>query len=112
MAIAVIGGIIVSTVLSLVVVPSFFLIMDDLSRLLGRTFGRFVGKKEEEEVELSAEELARRQRQSAQSLAVIDERLSRVERQTNANANAQASDASSGASASGNVLRLPPMAAE
>ncbi len=29
MAIAVIGGIIVSTVLSLVVVPSFFLIMDD-----------------------------------------------------------------------------------
>jgi Cu/Ag efflux pump CusA len=31
MATAVIGGIIVSTVLSLVVVPSFFLIMDDLS---------------------------------------------------------------------------------
>ncbi|MGH6810320.1 MAG: efflux RND transporter permease subunit, partial [Ensifer adhaerens] len=39
MAIAVIGGIIVSTVLSLVVVPSFFLIMDDLSRLLARIFG-------------------------------------------------------------------------
>ena len=40
MAIAVIGGIIVSTVLSLLVVPSFFLIMDDLSRLLGKIFGR------------------------------------------------------------------------
>jgi Cu/Ag efflux pump CusA len=47
MAIAVIGGIIVSTVLSLVVVPSFFLIMDDLSRLLSRIFSRFVGPKEE-----------------------------------------------------------------
>ncbi|MBI1417253.1 MAG: MMPL family transporter [Limimaricola sp.] len=48
MAIAVIGGIIVSTVLSLIVVPSFFIIMDDLSWLLGKIFGRIVGKKEEE----------------------------------------------------------------
>ena len=48
MATAVIGGIIVSTVLSLVIVPSFFLIMDDLSWLLGRVFGGLVGKKEEE----------------------------------------------------------------
>jgi hypothetical protein len=49
MAIAVIGGLIVSTVLSLVFVPSFFLIMDDLSRLLGWMFGRLVGRKEERE---------------------------------------------------------------
>lgn len=48
MATAVIGGIIVSTVLSLVIVPSFFLIMDDLSWLLGRIFGGLVGKKEDE----------------------------------------------------------------
>lgn len=48
MATAVIGGIIVSTVLSLVVVPSFFLIMDDLSRVLGKVFSRMVGKKEAE----------------------------------------------------------------
>jgi len=48
MAIAVIGGIIVSTALSLVVVPAFFLIMDDLSRLLARIFGRLVGAKEPE----------------------------------------------------------------
>jgi multidrug efflux pump subunit AcrB len=48
MASAVIGGIIVSTVLSLVVVPSFFLIMDDLQWLLGKVFGGMVGRKEEE----------------------------------------------------------------
>ena len=46
--IAVIGGILVSTALSLVVVPSFFLIMDDVSRFLGWAFGRFVGAKEAE----------------------------------------------------------------
>ncbi|WP_337267614.1 efflux RND transporter permease subunit [Oryzifoliimicrobium ureilyticus] len=57
MAIAVIGGIIVSTVLSLVVVPSFFLIMDDLSRLLGFLFGRLIGKKDEELLPRSREEL-------------------------------------------------------
>ena len=48
MATAVIGGIIVSTVLSLVVVPSFYLIMDDLSWLLGKVFGRLIGQKEAE----------------------------------------------------------------
>ncbi len=36
MAIAVIGGLLVSTVLSLVFVPSFFTVMDDLSRLVAR----------------------------------------------------------------------------
>ena len=46
MAIAVIGGIIVSTVLSLVVVPSFFLIMDDLSQLLTRILGRLVARRD------------------------------------------------------------------
>jgi hydrophobe/amphiphile efflux-1 (HAE1) family protein len=48
MATAVIGGIIVSTVLSLVVVPSFYLVMDDLSRLLAWVFRRFIGPKEAE----------------------------------------------------------------
>ncbi|WP_454916298.1 efflux RND transporter permease subunit [Xanthobacter sediminis] len=47
MAIAVIGGLITSTVLSLVFVPAVFTVMDDLSRLLGRLFGRFVGAKDE-----------------------------------------------------------------
>ncbi len=58
MATAVIGGIIVSTALSLVVVPSFFLIMDDVSRVLGWVFGRMVGQKEVEPVEPSAFDLA------------------------------------------------------
>lgn len=48
MAVAVIGGIIVSTMLSLVIVPSFFLIMDDLNRLLSRLFARFIGPRDEE----------------------------------------------------------------
>lgn len=48
MAIAVIGGLIVSTVLSLVFVPSFFVVMDDLGRLTGFLFGRFFGKAEDE----------------------------------------------------------------
>jgi predicted RND superfamily exporter protein len=48
MATAVIGGIIVSTVLSLVVVPSFFLVMDDLQRGLARLFRGVVGPKEAE----------------------------------------------------------------
>jgi len=55
MAIAVIGGIVVSTVLSLVVVPSVFLIMDDLSRRLARVFGRWVGGKDEGDRSLDRE---------------------------------------------------------
>ncbi len=60
MATAVIGGIIVSTVLSLVVVPAFYLIMDDLSWLLGKIFGGLVGKKEEEAEAPAADILAER----------------------------------------------------
>jgi Cu/Ag efflux pump CusA len=47
MAIAVIGGLLVSTMLSLIFVPAFFILMDDLSRLVGRLFGRFVGPTDE-----------------------------------------------------------------
>jgi HAE1 family hydrophobic/amphiphilic exporter-1 len=47
MAIAVIGGLIVSTLLSLVFVPSFFTVMDDLGNLMQRIFGRFVGPTDE-----------------------------------------------------------------
>ncbi|WP_430464318.1 efflux RND transporter permease subunit [Tabrizicola sp.] len=58
MATAVIGGIIVSTVLSLVVVPSFYLIMDDLSRLISRLFSRVIGEKEAEPEPPTPEALA------------------------------------------------------
>ncbi len=47
MAVAVIGGLIVSTVLSLVFVPAIFILMDDLSRLFGRLFGRLVGERDD-----------------------------------------------------------------
>ncbi len=93
MAIAVIGGIIVSTVLSLVVVPSFFLIMDDLSRLLGWMFGRLVGKKDQEELALSREELT-------DAVNTLGERIDAIEKPEK--------HGKSG----GNVVRLPPFAAE
>ncbi len=48
MAIAVIGGLLVSTVLSLVFVPSFYIVMDDIGRQFSRAFARFVGPKEDE----------------------------------------------------------------
>ena len=51
MAIAVIGGLLVSTMLSLVFVPAFFILMDDLSRLMSWVFGRFVGPADEPEDE-------------------------------------------------------------
>ena len=51
MAIAVIGGLLVSTVLSLVFVPSFFTAMDDLGRLLARLFGGLIGPVDEPPVE-------------------------------------------------------------
>ena len=47
MAIAVIGGLIVSTVLSLVFVPAVFTVLDDAGLLLVRLLGRFVGERDE-----------------------------------------------------------------
>ena len=47
MAIAVIGGLIVSTLLSLVFVPAFFVLMDDLGRIFSWAFARFVGATDE-----------------------------------------------------------------
>ena len=49
MAIAVIGGLLVSTVLSLVFVPAFFMVMDDVGLLFRWIFGRFIGPKDEPE---------------------------------------------------------------
>ncbi|MFY9290905.1 MAG: efflux RND transporter permease subunit [Methylorubrum rhodinum] len=49
MAVAVIAGLIVSTLLSLVFVPAVFLLMDSFGSLLGRLLGRFVGPRDEAE---------------------------------------------------------------
>ncbi|MFS8114351.1 efflux RND transporter permease subunit [Rhizobium jaguaris] len=103
MAIAVIGGIIVSTVLSLVVVPSFFLIMDDLSRLLAWLFGRVVGKKDVDDEVLTKERLATAVDENRKSLTALEERLEAVENK----------DAPQrGVKAKTNILKLPPFAAE
>ncbi|MBT9247318.1 efflux RND transporter permease subunit [Gemmobacter fulvus] len=72
MATAVIGGIIVSTVLSLVVVPAFFLIMDDLSRLLFRLTRTMIGSKEVEPETLSPEVMTA-------ELTAMEARLSQLE---------------------------------
>lgn len=49
MAIAVIGGLVVSTLLSLVFVPAVYLVMDDIGRGFTWLFGRFVGERDEPE---------------------------------------------------------------
>ena len=72
-----IGGIIVSTVLSLVVVPSFFLIMDDLSRLLAWIFGRLVGKKDEETQPLDNEALTQTANEAARTVEALEDRVAR-----------------------------------
>jgi len=54
MAIAVIGGLIVSTFLSLLFVPAFFIVMDDLGRLSSRLCGRFIGRADEPEQDHAA----------------------------------------------------------
>ncbi|MBB3442183.1 efflux RND transporter permease subunit [Rhizobium sp. BK379] len=102
MAIAVIGGIIVSTVLSLVVVPSFFLIMDDLSRLLGWIFGRLVGKKDKEDLPMSSDDLTRAARENRSDIDSLEERLTAIERPESKRKTGNDT----------NVLRLPPFAAE
>lgn len=47
MAVAVIGGLISSTILSLLFVPAVFVLMDDVARGMWRIFGRFVGPVDE-----------------------------------------------------------------
>lgn len=102
MAIAVIGGIIVSTVLSLVVVPSFFLIMDDISRLFAFLFGKLVGRKDADDEVLTKESLATAIDENRKSLAILEERLEIIENK----------DVRGLRSTGTNVLKLPPFAAE
>jgi hypothetical protein len=110
MAIAVMGGIIVSTVLSLVVVPAFFLIMDDLSRLLGWIFGRFFGKKEEEQAAMENEELTRLLTENSRTISSLEERLQRVESDRSLPESASASRGKRTAAA--NDISSKPLAAE
>ena len=58
MAIGVIGGLIVSTALSLVFVPAVFTLIDDFGRLIGKVFSRFIGKAEHEPMSANPATLA------------------------------------------------------
>ncbi len=79
MAIAVMGGIIVSTVLSLVVVPSMYLAMDDVSRFFAWVFSRFIGKKEAEPEAPEAHVLADRIARGREDMALLQGRLTALE---------------------------------
>ena len=79
MAAAVIGGIIVSTVLSLVVVPSFFLIMDDVQQLLTWIFGGMVGRKETEPLSPDPFELAVAVEAGKSEMDALGSRMERLE---------------------------------
>jgi hydrophobe/amphiphile efflux-1 (HAE1) family protein len=80
MATAVIGGIIVSTVLSLIVVPSFYLIMDDISYWLSKLFSRFIGPKEAEPEAPEPHILAERIALLAAEQSSLRERVSTINR--------------------------------
>jgi multidrug efflux pump subunit AcrB len=75
MATAVIGGIIVSTVLSLIVVPSFYLIMDDLSRLISWIFKGMISEKEAEPNALEPAELTAQLEDLKASQATLMDRM-------------------------------------
>lgn len=55
MAIAVIGGLLVSTVLSLVFIPSFYLMINRLNRAIGWVFGKIADPNASDEAEIEAE---------------------------------------------------------
>lgn len=58
MAIAVIGGLASSTLLSLVFVPAVFSVMDDIAKAMWRVFGRFVGPTEEAQKQVAPPQIS------------------------------------------------------
>ena len=78
MAIAVIGGLIAATFLSLIFVPSFYIVMDDLAYLTRWVFGRFIGKTDEAHV-ASVEELATQQLKTEKTLEQLADKIDDIE---------------------------------
>ncbi len=79
MAIAVIGGLIAATFLSLVFVPSFYIVMDDLANLFRWMFGRFIGASDEPALAGSVEELALQQSKTETALEQLADKIDAVE---------------------------------
>ena len=78
MAIAVIGGLIAATFLSLLFVPSFYIVMDDLARLTSWVFSRFVGATDEAPV-ADLEVLAKQQSKTELVLEHLADKIDDVE---------------------------------
>jgi hydrophobic/amphiphilic exporter-1 (mainly G- bacteria), HAE1 family len=78
MAIAVIGGLIASTFLSLIFVPSFFIVMGDLAHLFSWLLGRFVGATDEAKV-TTVEDLAVQQGRTEEALEALADKIEAVE---------------------------------
>ncbi len=78
MAIAVIGGLIAATFLSLLFVPSFYIVMDDLARLTHWVFSRFVGATDEPAVP-DLEVLAKQQTKTEAALEQLADKIDLVE---------------------------------
>ncbi len=78
MAIAVIGGLIAATFLSLLFVPSFYIVMDDLARLTSWVFSRFVGATDEAPV-ADIDELAKQQSKTELALEQLADKIEAVE---------------------------------
>ncbi len=78
MAIAVIGGLIAATFLSLIFVPSFYIVMDDLARLTNWLFSRFIGATDEAPV-ASVEELAAQQSKTEKTLEQLADKIDDIE---------------------------------
>jgi hypothetical protein len=79
MAIAVIGGLIAATFLSLIFVPSFYIVMDDLARLTRWMFGRFIGASDEPKIAETMEELAVQQSKTETALEQLADKIDEVE---------------------------------
>jgi multidrug efflux pump subunit AcrB len=80
MAIGVIGGLIASTVLSLVFVPSFYIVMDDLAHLTRWLLGRFIGASDEPIIpDTKLDELHASLAVTNAAIEELDEKIDRVE---------------------------------
>ena len=80
MATAVIGGLIASTILSLVFVPSFYIVMDDVAKFFAWLFGRFVGATDEAPViDHTLDEVKASIARSEAALEHLDDRIDQVE---------------------------------
>jgi hypothetical protein len=78
MAIAVIGGLIAATFLSLLFVPSFYIVMDDLARLTRWLFSRFIGKTDDAPV-ATVEDLVVQQSKTEKALEQLADKIDDIE---------------------------------